>query len=162
MGVVKCRVTAPPPLLVVVVVVKEEKCVGNAEEAVDDALEADTLNMLYVRYAVVGSSSTVQSFILLLVLVLVSVMLIVMMLTVAIRRRSITGPIQECSHGQLTVKLDICSDSHIHGRREITKGIGRVGSTMLSMLMRIHRLCHSTPRAVVRQMNCYCLQCCWA
>ena len=34
--------------------VEEEKCVGNAEEAVDDALEADMSNMLCVQssYAV--------------------------------------------------------------------------------------------------------------
>ena len=126
------------------VVEEEEKCVGNAAEAVDDALEADTSNMLYVRYAVVGSSSTVQSFILLLVLVLVSVMLIVMMMMMAIRRRLISGSTQECSHGQLAVKLDIHSGSHIHGQREIMKGIGKVESMMLSMLMRSHRHCRST------------------
>ena len=36
------------------VVVEEENCVGNAEEAVDDALEADMSNMFCVRssYAV--------------------------------------------------------------------------------------------------------------
>ena len=64
----------------------EERCDANAEEAVDDALEADTSNMLCVRYAVVGSSHAVQ-FILLLVLALVSVMLnVMMMMMVAIRR----------------------------------------------------------------------------
>ena len=31
------------------VVEDEEKCVGNAEEAVDDALDGDTSNMLCVR-----------------------------------------------------------------------------------------------------------------
>ena len=35
------------------VVKEEEKCVGNAEETVDDGLEADTLNMLCMRYVVV-------------------------------------------------------------------------------------------------------------
>jgi len=40
---------------------EEEKCVGNAEEPVDDALEADTSNMLCVRYPVVGSSYAVGS-----------------------------------------------------------------------------------------------------
>ena len=77
--------------------------------------------------------------ILLLALVLVSVMLIVMTTMVAVRRRSITGSTQECSHGQLAVKLDIRSGSHIHGRRELTKGIAEVESMMLSMLMRPSR-----------------------
>ena len=36
------------------VVEEDEECVGNAEEAVDDALEADTSNMLCMRYAVGG------------------------------------------------------------------------------------------------------------
>ena len=81
--------------------------------------------------------------ILLLVLVLVSVMLIVMMM-VAIRRRSITGSTQEYSHGQPAVKPDIRSGSHLHGRREITEGIGKVESVMLSMLIRSHRRCRST------------------
>jgi len=44
-----------------VAVEEEEKCVRNAEEAVDDVLKADTSNMLWVRYAVVGSSYTVGS-----------------------------------------------------------------------------------------------------
>ena len=35
------------------VVDEEQKCVGNAEETVDDALEEDTSNLLCVRYAVV-------------------------------------------------------------------------------------------------------------
>ena len=99
---------------------------------------------------------------LLLMLVLVSVTLIVMMMVVAIRQQSITGSTQGCSHGQLAVKFDIRSGSHIDGRRELTKGIGKVESVMLSMLMRTHRRCRSTHRAVVRQMNCYCLQRCWA
>ena len=36
------------------VVEEGEKCVGNAEEAVDDALDADTSKMSCVRYAVGG------------------------------------------------------------------------------------------------------------
>ena len=43
------------------VVEDEEKCVGDAEEAVDDALEADTLKMLCVRCAVGGFSYAVGS-----------------------------------------------------------------------------------------------------
>lgn len=42
-------------------IVGGEKIVGNAEEPVDDALEADTTNMLCVRYAVVGFSYAVGS-----------------------------------------------------------------------------------------------------
>ena len=38
-----------------------EKYVRNADEAVDDALEADTSIMLCVRYAVVGFSYAVGS-----------------------------------------------------------------------------------------------------
>ena len=37
----------------IVGVVEEEKCVGNAEEAVDDALDADTSKMICVRGEVV-------------------------------------------------------------------------------------------------------------
>ena len=115
---------------------------GNAEEAVDHVLEADTLIMCGVRCRGIFIRRSVL--ILLLVLVLVSVMLIVMMMMMAIRRRLISGSTQECSHGQLAVKLDIRSGSHIHGQREITKGIGKVESMMLSMLMRSHRHCRST------------------
>ena len=43
------------------VVEDEEKCVGNAEEAVDDALDADTSNMLCALYAVGGISYAVGS-----------------------------------------------------------------------------------------------------
>ena len=83
--------------------------------------------------------------ILLLVLLLVSVMMTLVMMMVAIRRRSITGTTQECSHRQLVVKLDIRSSSHIHGRWKFSKGIGKVEPMMLLMLlMSVHR--RRTPR----------------
>ena len=42
------------------VVEEEEKCVGNAEVAVDDALEADTSNILCVRSSNAVWSHTVS------------------------------------------------------------------------------------------------------
>ena len=110
------------------VVEEEGKCVGNAEEAVDDALEADTSDMLCVRYAVGGVFIRRWVLILLLVLMLllvvVSMMMTMMMMMVAIRQQSITGSTQERSHRQLVVKLRIRGSSHIHGERELAKGIG--------------------------------------
>ena len=41
---------------ILVLVMELEKRVGNAEEAVDNAREADTSNMCCVRYTVVGFS----------------------------------------------------------------------------------------------------------
>ena len=72
----------------------------------------------------------------LLLLLLVSVMMTVVMMMVAIRRRSITGTTQKRSHRQLVVKLHIrSSSSDIHGQRELSKGIGKVESILLLMLV---------------------------
>ena len=66
---------------------------------------------------------------------------------VAIRRRSITLATQERRHRQLVVEFHIRSSGHIHGRRELSKGIGKVESTVMLMSMSTHRRRRrSTPR----------------
>ena len=84
--------------------------------------------------------------VLMLLLVVVSMMMTMVMMMVAIRRRSITLATQERSHRQLVGKLHIRSSGHIYGRRELSKGIGKVGSMMLLMLMSTHRRRCSTAR----------------
>ena len=88
----------------------------------------------------------VRRWVLILLLVVMSMMMTMVVMTVAIRRRSITLATQECSHRQLVVKLHIRSSGHIHGKEELSKGIGKFESMMLLMLMSTHRrLRRSTP-----------------
>ena len=87
-----------------------------------------------------------------LLLVVVSMMMTMVMMMVAIRRRSITLATQERRHRQFVVELHIRSSGHIHGRGELSKGIGKVESMMLLMLMGTHRRRRSTPR------SCHCAE----
>ena len=84
--------------------------------------------------------------VLMLLLVVVSMIRTMVMMMVAIRRRSITLATQERSHRQLVVKLHIRSSGHIHGRGELSNGIGKFEVMMLFMLMITHRRRRSTAR----------------
>ena len=85
--------------------------------------------------------------VLMLLLVVVSMMMTMVMMMVAIRRRSITLATQELRHRQLVVEFHIRSSGHIHRRRELLKGIGKVESMVLLMQMCTHRRRRrSTPR----------------
>ena len=80
-------------------------------------------------------------------LVVVSMMMTMVMMMVAIRQRSITLATQERRYRQLVVEFHIRSSGHIHGRRELSKGIGNVESMALLMLMSTRRRRRrSTPR----------------
>jgi len=91
--------------------------------------------MLCLRYAIVGFCWVLILLVVVLVLLVVRVIMTMMVVVVAIRRRSITGTTQERSHRQFVVELDIRSSSHIHERWKLSKGIGKVESMMLLMLV---------------------------
>ena len=63
------------------VVEDEEKCVGSAEEAADDTLDADTSNMLCVRYAVGGF---LRRWVLILLLLLMLLLMVVSMMMIMV------------------------------------------------------------------------------